>query len=35
MDLISVLDAILRVLVRHGQSASKAAPLKFVRRGGE
>jgi very-short-patch-repair endonuclease len=34
-DLDAVLDAILRVLARHSQSAAKAEPLKFVRRGGE
>jgi very-short-patch-repair endonuclease len=34
-DLDAVLDAILRVLARHRQSAAKAEPLKFVRRGGE
>jgi hypothetical protein len=34
-DLDAVLDAILRVLARHRQSAVKAEPLKFVRRGGE
>jgi len=34
-ELDSVLDSILRVLARHRQSASKAEPLRFVRRGGE
>lgn len=34
-DLDAVLDAILRVLARHRQSAAKAEPLKFVRGGGE
>jgi very-short-patch-repair endonuclease len=32
-ELDAVLDSILRVLARHRQSASKAEPLKFVRRG--
>src|SRR5262245_58669188 len=34
-DLDAVLDAILRVLARHRQSAARSEPLKFVRRGGE
>jgi superfamily II DNA or RNA helicase len=34
-DLDAVLDAILRVLARRRQSAAKAEPLKFVRRGGD
>jgi superfamily II DNA or RNA helicase/very-short-patch-repair endonuclease len=34
-NLDAVLDAILRVLARRRQSAAKAEPLKFVRRGGE
>ena len=34
-DLDAVLDAILRILVRRRQSAAKAEPLEFVRRGGE
>ena len=34
-ELDAVLDAILRVLVRRRQSAAKAEPLKFVRRGGQ
>jgi len=34
-ELDAVLDAILRVLVRRRQSATRAEPLKFVRRGGE
>lgn len=34
-ELDAVLDAILRVLARHRQSATRAEPLKFVRRGGE
>ena len=34
-ELDAVLDAILRVLTRRRQSAAKAEPLKFVRRGGE
>ena len=34
-ELDAVLASILRVLARHRQSASKAEPLKFVRRGGE
>jgi superfamily II DNA or RNA helicase/very-short-patch-repair endonuclease len=34
-DLDAVLDAILRILVRRRQSAAKAEPLRFVRRGGE
>ncbi len=34
-DLDAVLDAILRVLARRRQSATRAEPLKFVRRGGE
>jgi very-short-patch-repair endonuclease len=33
-ELDAVLDAILRVLARR-QSATRAEPLKFVRRGGE
>ena len=34
-ELDAVLDAILRVLARRRQSATKAEPLKFVRRSGE
>jgi very-short-patch-repair endonuclease len=34
-ELDAVLDAILRVLARRRQSATRAEPLKFVRRGGE
>jgi very-short-patch-repair endonuclease len=34
-ELDAVLDAVLRVLARRRQSARKAEPLKFVRRGGE
>ena len=34
-ELDEVLDAILRVLARRRQSAAKAEPLKFVRRGGQ
>jgi very-short-patch-repair endonuclease len=34
-ELDAVLDAILRVLVRRRQSATRAEPLTFVRRGGE
>jgi superfamily II DNA or RNA helicase len=34
-DLDAVLDAILRVLARRRQSAARAEPLKFVRRGSE
>jgi len=34
-ELDAVLDAILRVLARRRQSAAKAGPLKFVRRGGD
>jgi superfamily II DNA or RNA helicase/very-short-patch-repair endonuclease len=34
-ELDAVLDAILRVLARRRQSAAKAEPLRFVRRGGE
>jgi hypothetical protein len=34
-ELDAVLDAILRVLARRRQSAAKAEPLKFVRRGGD
>jgi len=34
-ELDAVLDAILRVLARRRQSAVKAEPLRFVRRGGE
>jgi very-short-patch-repair endonuclease len=34
-ELDAVLDAILRVLARRRHSATKAEPLKFVRRGGE
>jgi very-short-patch-repair endonuclease len=34
-DLDAVLDRILRTLVRRRQTAAKAEPLKFVRRGGE
>jgi superfamily II DNA or RNA helicase/very-short-patch-repair endonuclease len=34
-DLDAVLDAILRILVRRRQSAARAEPLRFVRRGGE
>jgi hypothetical protein len=30
-----VLDAIMRVLAGRRQSAAKAEPLKFVRRGGQ
>jgi very-short-patch-repair endonuclease len=33
-ELDTVLDAILRVLARRRQSAAKAVPLRFVRRGG-
>jgi superfamily II DNA or RNA helicase/very-short-patch-repair endonuclease len=34
-DLDAVLDAILRILARRRESAARAQPLKFVRRGGE
>jgi superfamily II DNA or RNA helicase len=34
-ELDAVLDAILRVLARRRQSATRAEPLRFVRRGGE
>ena len=34
-ELDAVLDAILRVLARRRQSAARAEPLRFVRRGGE
>jgi len=34
-ELDAVLDAILKVLARRRQSATRAEPLKFVRRGGE
>ena len=34
-ELDAVLDAILRVLARRRQSAAKAEPLRFVRRGGD
>lgn len=34
-ELDAVLDAIHRVLARRHQSAAKAAPLRFVRRGNE
>jgi superfamily II DNA or RNA helicase/very-short-patch-repair endonuclease len=34
-ELDAVLDAILRVLARRRQSAARAEPLKFARRGGE
>jgi very-short-patch-repair endonuclease len=34
-ELDAVLDAILRALARRRQSATRAEPLKCVRRGGE
>ena len=34
-ELDAVLDAVLRVLAWRRQSAARAEPLKFVRRGGE
>jgi hypothetical protein len=34
-ELDAVLDAVLRVLARRRQSATRSEPLRFVRRGGE